>query len=75
MTVRRFLGSLCWRPDSTSRRFREFRQANGLEDVPLYGLRHQAATAMIDASIDAKTVSERLGDSVATVLGTYTRAR
>ncbi len=68
-------GSQCWRPDSTSRNFREFRQANGLQDVPLYGLRHQAATAMIDAGVDAKTVSERLGNSVATVLGTYTRAR
>jgi len=38
-------------------------------------LRHQAATVMIDAGIDAKTVSERLGNSVATVLTTYTRAR
>jgi integrase len=68
-------GSLCWRPDSTSRKFRDFRIANGLEAVPLYGLRHQAATAMIDAGVDAKTVSERLGNSVATVLSTYTRAR
>lgn len=64
-----------WRPDSTSRRFRQLRQANGWEDVPLYGLRHQAATAMIDNGVDARTVSERLGNSVTTVLGTYTRAR
>jgi hypothetical protein len=30
---------------------------------------------MIDAGVDAKTVSERLGNSVTTVLTTYTRAR
>jgi len=30
---------------------------------------------MTDAGIDAKTVSERLGNSVTTVLTTYTRAR
>jgi site-specific recombinase XerD len=41
----------------------------------LYALRHQAATTLIDRGVDAKTVSERLGNSVATVLGTYTRAR
>jgi integrase len=64
-----------WRPDSTSRRFRRFREANGFESVPLYGLRHQAATSLIDHGVDAKTVSERLGNSVATVLSTYTRAR
>ena len=43
--------------------------------MTLYSLRHQAATTMIDQGVDAKTVSERLGNSVATVLGTYTRAR
>ena len=67
--------SVPWRPDSTSRRFRRFRDANGFEAVPLYGLRHQAATSLIDHGVDAKTVSERLGNSVATVLSTYTRAR
>lgn len=30
---------------------------------------------MIDRGVDPKTVSERLGNSVATVLTTYTRAR
>jgi integrase len=68
-------GSGFWRPDSTSRRFRKLRQERGLDDVTLYSLRHQAATTMIDNGVDAKTVSERLGNSVATVLGTYTRAR
>lgn len=68
-------GSSFWRPDSTSRRFRAIRDKGGLPGVPLYGLRHQAATALIDAGVDPKTVSERLGNSVSTVLGTYTRAR
>ncbi len=68
-------GSGFWRPDSTSRRFRKLRIDHGLDDVTLYSLRHQAATTMIDHGVGAKTVSERLGNSVATVLGTYTRAR
>jgi integrase len=68
-------GTGFWRPDSTSRRFRKLRIDHGLEDVTLYSLRHQAATTMIDSGVDTKTVSERLGNSVATVLGTYTRAR
>lgn len=68
-------GTGFWRPDSTSRRFRKLRLDHDLENVTLYSLRHQAATTMIDNGVDAKTVSERLGNSVATVLGTYTRAR
>ena len=68
-------GTGFWRPDSTSRRFRKLRMDHGLDDVTLYSLRHQAATTMIDSGVDAKTVSERLGNSVATVLGTYTWAR
>jgi integrase len=68
-------GAGFWRPDSTSRRFRKLRVDHGLDNVTLYSLRHQAATSMIDNGVDARTVSERLGNSVATVLGTYTRAR
>ena len=68
-------GTGFWRPDSVSRRFRTLRDRGGWAAVPLYGLRHQAATTLIDRGVDAKTVSERLGNSVVTVLGTYTRAR
>ena len=68
-------GATPWRPDSTSRRFRAARDKAGIGNVTLYSLRHQAATALIDRGVDAKTVSDRLGNSVATVLGTYTRAR
>ncbi|MEO5679885.1 MAG: tyrosine-type recombinase/integrase [Acidimicrobiales bacterium] len=68
-------GTVFWQPASVSRRFRTILHRHGLEHVTLYSLRHQAATVMIDAGIDAKTVSERLGNSVTTVLTTYTRAR
>jgi integrase len=68
-------GSTFWRPDSTSRRFRALCERSGLAGIPLYGLRHQAATTLIDQGVDPRTVSERLGNSVTTVLGTYTRAR
>jgi integrase len=68
-------GSSFWRPDSTSRRFRVLSERSGLSGIPLYGLRHQAATTLIDRGVDPRTVSERLGNSVTTVLGTYTRAR
>jgi integrase len=68
-------GSAPWRPDSTSRRFRTARDKAGLDGVTLYSIRHQTATALIDSGVDPKTVSDRLGNSVATVLGTYTRAR
>jgi integrase len=68
-------GSTFWRPDSTSRRFRALCARSGLTGIPLYGLRHQAATTLIDQGVDPRTVSERLGNSVTTVLGTYTRAR
>ncbi len=67
--------STFWRTDSTSRRFRWICDKSGVEGIPLYGLRHQAATTLIDKGVDAKTVSDRLGNSVTTVLSTYTRAR
>ena len=64
-----------WRPDAVTRRFRSFREKAGMGAVPLYSLRHQAATTMIDAGVDPKTASDRLGNSVATILSTYTRGR
>lgn len=68
-------GKAFWRPDVVARRFRYFREKAGMGAVPLYALRHQAATTMIDAGVDAKTASDRLGNSVATILTTYTRGR
>ena len=68
-------GRSFWRPDVVSRRFRYFREKAGMGAVPLYALRHQAATTMIDAGVDPKTASDRLGNSVATILSTYTRGR
>ena len=43
--------------------------------APRYALRHRAATTMIDAGVDAKAASDRLGNSVATIPSTYTRGR
>jgi integrase len=68
-------GTGYWQPPSVARRLRTVLRQHGLTEVTLYSLRHQAATVMIDAGVDAKTVSERLGNSVTTVLTTYTRAR
>ena len=68
-------GSVFWMPQLVSRRFRSLLDRHRLPPFTLYSLRHQAATVMIDAGVDAKTVSERLGNSVTTVLSTYTRAR
>lgn len=68
-------GVMFWRPDRASRSVRTWLVRAGLPHVPLYSLCHQAATTMIDRGVDAKTVSERLGNSVATVLTTYTRPR
>lgn len=44
----------------------------GLENLTLHGLRHSAATLLIDAGIDARTVADRLGHAnVATTLAYY----
>ena len=68
-------GATFWRPDTVGRKFSTMRARAGMKDVTLYGLRHQAASTMIDAGVDAKTASDRLGNSVATILSTYTRGR
>ena len=44
----------------------------GLPAIGLHGLRHTHATLVLEAGVDAKTVSERLGhDSVQTTLDLY----
>ncbi len=47
----------------------------GLPAIGLHGLRHTHATLVLEAGVDAKTVSERLGhDSVQTTLDLYGHA-
>ena len=43
-------GRVFWRPDSVNRKFQYFRSRAGLPSMPLYALRHQAATTMIDGA-------------------------
>jgi integrase len=60
-------------PTAIGRRF--VRRARALEVLPaiaLHGLRHTHATLLLEAGVDVKTVSERLGhDSIQTTLQLY----
>jgi integrase len=61
-----------WRPDSTSRAFRQLRDQVGLGHLRLHDLRHYVATRLLSAHIDLRTVSGRLGHSKAsTTLNVY----
>jgi integrase len=47
-------------------------ELKALPSIALHGLRHTHATLLIEAGVDVKTVSERLGhDSVQTTLELY----
>lgn len=54
-------GSLPWRPDTTSDRWRVLRAEVGLEHVRLNGLRHYMITQMLAAGVDVRTVAGRAG--------------
>lgn len=55
-------GAVPWRPDSASRRFRRIRERiPGAERVRLHDLRHAAATILLAAGYDVRTVADRLG--------------
>jgi integrase len=54
-------GSVPWRPDATTHRFRHVARKLGLEGVRLHGLRHYVATRMLSAGADVRTVAGRLG--------------
>lgn len=49
------------RPDVLSRRFRAYVRAAGLPAVRLHDLRHGHGTGLVEAGVDPKTVSSRLG--------------
>ena len=58
---------------SPTQRFQKILIKYDLPKVPLYALRHSHASALIQAGLDPKTVSARLGHSqVSTTLNTYT---
>lgn len=62
-----------YHPDSLTKKWARFVERNGLEHIRLHDLRHTNATAMIQAGVNAKVVSERLGHAdVNITLNTYT---
>lgn len=50
-----------FRPESMTRKWRRFLEANGLKDIRFHDLRHSCATALLEAGVDPKTVQTRLG--------------
>ena len=66
-----------WRPDSTSRRFRQLRDRAGVRpDIDLHGLRHTMITEMLAAGVDPRTVMGRAGhSSEATTMTVYAKVR
>ena len=57
-------GSEPWRPDSTSRRFRNVRRACGINDeIHLHSLRHFVVTMLLGAGVALPQVAGRVGHS------------
>lgn len=66
-----------WRPESTSRRFREIKIAAGVRaEIDLHGLRHTMITELVGHGVDPRTVMGRAGhSSEATTMGIYAKVR
>ncbi len=60
-------GSLPVHPDSPSKLFRRIADNFGLKELHLHSLRHFAATQLVAAGMDIRTVSGRLGHADASV--------
>jgi integrase len=59
-------------PTNISHRFQRLIQAAGLPPIPLHGLRHTAATLLLQEGIHPRVVQEMLGHStILQTLGTY----
>jgi integrase len=71
------LDARAWRPDSTSRRFRQVKDRAGVRsDIDLQGLRHTMITEMLAAGVDPRTVMGRAGhSSEATTMSVYAKVR
>jgi integrase len=71
------LDARAWRPDSTSRRFRQLKDRAGVRpDIDLHGLRHTMITEMLAAGVDPRTVMGRAGhSSEATTMSVYAKVR
>lgn len=65
-------GTEPWRPDRVTLAFRRLCIGLELPGIRFHDLRHFAATSLLSAGIDVRTVSGRLGHANAsTTLGTY----
>lgn len=61
------------KPDSMTRKWSRFLEANNLPKIRLHDLRHSNATALIQAGVNPRVVQQRLGHSdVNITLNTYT---
>ena len=60
-------GSIPWHPDTPSKLFRSLCDSLGWTQFHLHSLRHFAATQLIAAGVDIRTVSGRLGHSTPNV--------
>ena len=61
-----------WRPDRVTLAFKRLCGELELEGIRFHDLRHFAATSLLSAGIDVRTVAGRLGHAnAATTLGTY----
>ena len=61
-----------WRPDRVTLAFKRLCSELEIEGIRFHDLRHFAATSLLSAGIDVRTVSGRLGHANAsTTLGTY----
>lgn len=59
-------------PDTITRRFNRLVDRTGLPRITLHGVRHSYATLSVDAGINPKAISERIGhSSVAFTMQTY----
>ena len=62
-----------YHPDSLTQKWERFTASHNLPHIKLHGMRHTNATSMIQAGVNQKVVSERLGHSdVSTTLRIYT---
>lgn len=56
-----------FRPESVTQKWERFVASNGLKPIRFHDLRHSAATALLEAGADIKTVQQRLGHADASV--------
>ncbi|MGH9920157.1 MAG: tyrosine-type recombinase/integrase, partial [Nitrososphaerales archaeon] len=71
-------GSIPWRPDSTSRRFRVLRQKAGLDEgIHLHSLRHFVVTTLLSGGVELPEVAGRVGHAGGgkTTLAVYSHFR